>query len=249
VTEEEFEQELRFYRQATVEAVARADPRFFWKKEVPALFTRFETLAQDDLIHFHRLCARLLEDEQREVRLGVMKLLSSYGRKDDTLSVLLVQRALKHKDLREEALLALMGVRTRVVLAPLLVLAERGYSSALIMVWRMLQNPGEIERGIAIARKYIDAEEYQLREAALFLLQKYSSMEREAERVLAAVQKYTDELFIDALKKAPPTVVLEPLKALRSTIEEKYGEYRYLSSTIRVLEQKKREADEQKKVD
>jgi hypothetical protein len=206
-------------------------------------------LLRSDLARFRRLCTRLLEDEQYEVRLGTIKLLRSCRIKDNTLSVLLVKIALKQKDLREEVLFALWRVGTRLVLPQLLLFAEKGYPAALYMVRRMLQTPEEIERGIAIARKYIDAEEYELREAALFLLQKYSSMEREAERVLAAVQKYMDELFIDALKEAPPTVVLEPLKALRSTIEEKYGEYRYLSSTIRVLEQKKREADEQKKVD
>jgi len=88
----------------------------------------------------------------------------------------------------------------------------------------MLQTPEEIEQGIASARKYLAAKDYALREAALFLLQKHSTMEREAERVLAAVQKYTDELFIDALKNAPPEIVLEPLKALRSTLEERYTE-------------------------
>lgn len=102
----------------------------------------------------------------------------------------------------------------------------------------MIRTPEEIERGIVIARKYIDAQDYELREAALFLLQKYSSMEQEAKGVLTAVQKYTDELFIDALKKAPPELALEPLKELRSTIGEEYAEYRDLSSTIRVLEQK-----------
>ncbi|MGH2510062.1 MAG: hypothetical protein ACRDHZ_22005, partial [Ktedonobacteraceae bacterium] len=82
------------------------------------------------------------------------------------------------------------------------------------------------------------AEDYPLREAALFLLQKYSSMEKEAWRVLTSVQKYIDELFIDALKEAPPEIVLEPLRELRFTIDKKYAEYRDLSSTIAILEQK-----------
>jgi phosphoglycolate phosphatase-like HAD superfamily hydrolase len=108
----------------------------------------------------------------------------------------------------------------------------------------MLQTPEEIERGITIARNYIDANDYPLRESALFLLQRHSTMEREAERVLAAVQKYLDELFIDALKKTPPEMVLEPLQQLRSAFAEKYAdftryaEYQDLSSVIEVLEQK-----------
>jgi hypothetical protein len=201
MTEEAFEQEVRFYQQAIIEAVARVDPRFSWINEVPKVVARFDTLTQDDLTHFRRLCARLLEDERREVRLGTMKLIASCRiQKDHVLSVILVHIALKQKDLREEALFALWHVRTRHVLPQLLLFAEKGYSSALYMVRRMLQTPGEIEQGIAIARKYIDAEEYELREAALFLLQRYSSMEREAQRVLAAVQKYTDELFEELMR-------------------------------------------------
>ena len=149
-----------------------------------------------------------------------------------------MQIALKQKDLRENALLALWGVRTRLVLPQLLLLAHKGYSSALHMLRPMLRTSEEIEQGMAIARKYIDAKDYELREAALFLLQKYSHMEKEAERVLTAVQQYGDELFINALKNAPPEIVLEPLKELRATIEEKYAEYGDLSATIRVLEQK-----------
>lgn len=238
MTEEKFEQEVRFYRQAVVEALAHADPRFAWEKEVPELVARFRALCQDDLTHFRRLCARLLEDEQDDVRLGIIKLLQTCQIRDNILSILLMRVALEQKTLRKEALYALWRVGTRRVLPQFLWLADRGYSSALYIVRHLLRTPEEIEQGIAIARKYIDAEDYELREAALFLLQKYSSMAREAERVLAAVQKYLDELFIDALKEASPAIVLEPLKALRSTIEEKYAEYGDLSSTIHMLEQK-----------
>lgn len=239
MTEEEFEQEVRFYRQAVIEALAHADPRFSWEQEVPELVARFRTLCQDDLPHFRRLCAILLEDEQYEVRLGIIMLLQACQIRDNILSILLMRVALEQKTLRKEALYALWRVGTRRVLPQFLWLADRGYSSALYIVRHLLRTPEEIEQGIAIARKYIGAEDYELREAALFLLQKYSSMEREAERVLVAVQKYLDELFIDALKEAPPEKVLEPLKALRATIAEKYAEYGDLSSTIQVLEQKK----------
>lgn len=238
MTEEAFEQEVRFYRQAVVEALARTDPRFLWRTEVPELCTRFEALARNDIAHFRQLCCRLLEDDQREVCLGVLKLLRSHDTRDSILSALLILIAMRQKDLRKEALSALWGVRTRFVLRQLLLFADKGSSDALYMIRLMLRTPEEIERGIAIARKYIAANDYGLREAALFLLQRYSSMEQEAEGVLVAVQKYTDELFIDALKKAPPGMVLEPLKALRATIAENYAEYGDLSSTIQVLEQK-----------
>jgi hypothetical protein len=244
MTEKGFEQEMCFYQRTILEAVARVDPRFSWKEEAPEVVACFDTLIQDDLTHFRRVCARLLEDERREIRLGTLSLLGSCRlKKDHELSVVLAQIALKQKDVREEALVALWHVRTRRVLPQLLWFAEKGYSSALYMVRPMLQTPEEIERGIALARKYIDANDYPLREAALFLLQKHSTREREAEQVLAAVQKYMDELFIDALKEAPPEKVLESLKALRSTLAENFAEYGDLSSTIEVLEQKNK-ADE-----
>lgn len=244
VTKEEFEQEVCFYRQAIVEAIVRIDPLDSWDDKVPEVLLRFKGLARDDLAHFRKLCARLLDDEQQAVRLGTMKLIGLTNIRDNTLSILLVESAMKQEDLREEALNTLWHVGTRLVLPQLLLFAEKGYSTALYIVRHMIRTPEEIERGIAIARKYIDAQDYELREAALFLLQKYSSMEQEAKGVLAAVQKYTDELFIDALKEAPPELVLEPLKELRATIGEEYGEYRDLSSTIRVLEQKSK-TDEQ----
>ncbi len=243
MTEDEFEQEVRYYQQAIVEAVAQANPGFDWDDVISVLSARFKELAQEDRTRARKLSFRLLEDERREVRLGAIKLLGFCKIRDDAFSMLLITTAFKHKDLRKEAILALYGVRTRRVLPQLLLFADKGYKHALYMVRRMLQTPEEIEQGIAIARKYIDASDYELREAALFLLQKYSTMENEGERVFAVVQRYTDEVFIDALKEAPPELMLEPLKALRSRFPERSAEYGDLSSTIKVLEERKSEAD------
>lgn len=239
--EETVEQEVYFYQQAIMEAVARVDLRFPWKDEVPEIVGRFETLAQSNLSRFRQVCISLLADERREVRLGAMELIRSCRiQKDHVLSVVFVHIALHQKDLRENALSALWHVRTRHVLPQLLLFAEKGYSSALYMIRPMLRAPEEVERGITIARKHIGAKEYALREAALFLLQKHSTMEKEAERILVAVEQYKDELFIDALTKAPAELVLEPLKALRSSIEARFAAYGDLSSTIKVLEQREK---------
>jgi hypothetical protein len=239
MTEEEFEQEVRFYQQAILEAMAHTDPQSHWDGEVPELSVRFKALAQEDRTHARQLAFRLLEDERREVRLGAIKLLGLSRIKDDAFSMLLITSAFKHQDLRKEAILALYPVRTRRVLPQLLLFADKGYSNALYMVRLMLQTPEEIEQGISIARKYITVNNYRLREAALFLLQTHSTMERETEGVLEAVMQYKDELFIDALKKASPEMVLEPLKELRSRFPERSAEYGDLSSTIHTLEQKK----------
>lgn len=247
MTDEEFEQEVQEYQQAILKALARMNRYGFWDDEEPEVFARFQALAQGDRSHFYHVCGRLLADQRLDIRRGTLKLIGSVRRRDNVLSKVLVQIVTRQPSLKEEALSALWPVRTRQVLPQLLSFAEQGYPHALQMIRPMLQTSEEIERGITIARKYIAAKEYEIREGALFLLQRYSTMDQEAERVLAAVQKYKDELFIDALKKAPPEVILEPLKALRSTIAEKYAEYGDLSSTIEVLEQKKRQTEEQKR--
>jgi hypothetical protein len=222
MTEEEFEQEVYFYQQEIMKALAHANPHFGWETEVPELTARFNTLTtQDDLTHFYRLCGRLLGDERREIRLGALNLISTCRIRSNILSLALVHIVQHQKSLREEALLALWPVRTRHVLPQLLSFAEKGYPHALQMIRRMLQTPQEIEQAITIARNHIGNEEYEIREAALLILQRYSTIEMEAERVLAAVQKYTDETFIYALREAPPEIVLEPLKELRSVMEEK----------------------------
>ena len=238
MTEEEFEQMVVVYQQDIANAGPYADYFSKWLKEVPELVRRFQKLEKNDHMHFLQLCTRLLDDKKREVRLGTILLIGAFRRKDNYLATLLAWTARKHTDLRSEAISSLYSVYTRIILPPLFIFAEEGDANALFMLNRLLRTPEEIERGIGIARKYIQAEEYYLREAALFLLQRYSSMDVEAKRVLEAVKIYLDELFIDALKKAPPEIVLEPLKALRGSIEEKYAEYGDLSSTIQVLEQK-----------
>jgi hypothetical protein len=200
-----------------------------------------KALAQDDYDHFRLLCVQLVTDEQFEVRSGFVRLLAAYKTKNNFVSSLLLRVAINQKDLRERALFSLRPIATRIVLPQLFTFAEEGYADALYSVRRLVRTPEEIERGITIARRYIDANDYPLREASLFLLQRYSSMEVEAEGVLRAVLKYKDELFIDALEQAQPTMVLEPLKALRNMLFEKYAEYHDLTKTIDVLEMKQKE--------
>ena len=245
MTEESLEQEVQFYRQAIMEGFVHADSDDLWNEVIPEeLLTRFTALSRVNLVRFRHVCARLLADDQREVRLGTIKLLHDLTIRDDILSMLLVTCALKQEDLREDALSSLKHVGTRFVLPQLFLVAEKGSPTALDIVRRTQLTAEQRERGIAIARTYLDAKDYRLREAALFFLQKYSSMEREAAGVLVAVQKYLDELFIDALKDAPPELVLEPLQKLRSAFEgrhadfTRYAEYLDLSSAIEVLEQR-----------
>jgi len=238
--DEAFKQEVQRYRSEIVEAVER-HPDTFWNLDELDFCARFKALAQADRQRCRLLCVHLLTDKEKVVRYGALKLLSSLRIRDTILAQMVIYVVRREKNLREEALGALWVTGTYQVLPWIFLFAERGYERALFLVLRMIRTPEEIERGIAIARKYIDAEEYYLRETALFLLQKYSTMDVEAERVLGAVQKYLDELHIDALKKAPPEIVLEPLKALRAPIGEKYAEYKDLTAVINVLEQKVRE--------
>ena len=240
--DEEFEQEVQYFRQTLRDAVAQLHPGFSIGAHFPELKTRLKALAQDDYAHFRVLCGKLLVNEQLDITSGFLRLLHSYLVRDNFLSMLLIRIAIKRKELRREALVSLRRIATRVILPQLFIFAEKGYADALDTIRYLIRTPEEIERGTVIARKYIGAKEYFLRQAALFLLQRYSSMEREAEEILKVVQKYTDELFIDALDEAQPAIVLEPLKALRERFPEKSVEYHDLTNTINALEMKQKQA-------
>src|SRR5690349_15783072 len=114
MTEEEtFEQEVQEYQQAILEALASMNRYGFWDDEEPEVFARFQALAQRDLSHFYHVCARLLMDQQPDIRRGTLKLIGSSRRRDHVLSTVLVQIVIKQPGLREEALSALWSVRTR----------------------------------------------------------------------------------------------------------------------------------------
>ena len=247
MTEEEFEQELYYYQQTILEAYPQINAYTSWEDVIPEAVARFQSLSEHDRHRFLQLCFTLLTDTHRTIRVGIMELIRSYRKRDTTLARALTEVALKQKSVTDEALDALSVVATHGVLPQLLVLADQGYSSALYTIQRLFQTPEEIEQGIAIARRYLGAEEYYLREAALFLLQRYSTMDKEWGRVLTAVQEYTDELFIGALRSAPPERVLEPLRTLRATIPVRTNQYEDLSRTIQALEQKQSQAEEQSK--
>ncbi|GHO89139.1 hypothetical protein [Dictyobacter formicarum] len=123
MTEEDIEQEVTFFRQAILEAIARIDPRFSWSPEVPEWYRRIERLAQEDRRHFRMLSAKLLQDENHEVCVGAILLLSSLGIKDNVLSLDLVGIAMKQKALRKEAIEALWGIYTYAVLPQLFLFA------------------------------------------------------------------------------------------------------------------------------
>jgi hypothetical protein len=240
-----YKQEAQKLRQIMAEYAKIAESEDYEADSFQELVGYFKLLAHDDRGYFRKLCIELLNDADDIVRLGTIILVRECRIRDNIISAILAKIALNQKNMREEALLALVTVGTKVALPQLLLLAEQGYSTALYIVRHMLRSQEEIEQGIAIARKYIGAKDYELREAALFLLQKYSSMEQEAKCILASISKYYDELFIDALKDAPPEIVLEELQELQIAIKGKFSIYRDLpaaysdlSSTIHVLEQK-----------
>lgn len=246
MTDEEFEQEVYYFQEALLRASTQVRPNLgvTYEDVVPEVITRFLALSEQNRPRFLELCGALLSPRTRhEIRVGATELISYYRHEDAVLASALASIALKEKRMTEDALHALWAVKTLRVLPQIFVLAEGGYSSALYMLRRFPQSSKQIERSIKVARQFIVADDYLLREAALFLLQKYSTMEQEWESVLAAVYKYKDELFIAALRKAPPECVLESLKVLRDRTDVSSYQHDDLSRTIKVLEQKQSEGN------
>ncbi|GCE28538.1 hypothetical protein KDA_40220 [Dictyobacter alpinus] len=245
MNDNEISQELTWYKSSLLEAKSYLSQKA-WPAKFPELHARFTTVAMSDIDGCRKIAGELLKDDNYDVRLGALRLLRSLKLRDTILSLMIIRVALKEEGLREEALFALWTKDTYKVLPQILEFAEKGYYQALTMARYLLRTPEEIHQGIAIARKYLLSEDYEVREASLFLLQKYASIPEEAPLILAAVQKYLDELFISALKKAPPELVLEPLKVLRSPIGKEYAEYVDLTHTIDFLEKKEKEITENK---
>ena len=236
--EEEIKKEIEFFCQNLPDMIVKVDPRFRLPEEAPEVWSRFQEIIQKEKKFIYDVCIQLIENEDKKVSLGVIRLLRYSCLRDDYLSILLINVALKEKDeeIVNDVLLSLKLIATRIILESIFSFAEQGYADALYALQRLIREPDEIKRGIDLARKYITAEEYFLREAALFLLQKYASIEEEAERILEAVKLYKDELFIDALLEAPPEKVLEPLKKLRESVREKSWPWYDLSRVIGTFE-------------
>jgi hypothetical protein len=244
MSDKELNQEVQWYKDRILEASAyEHTSKSYGDIAFPEVVARFKNLVVSDIERWRQIVSILLADEIYEIRFGTLKLLQSIKMRDTKLSLLVMHIALEEPLLMDEAFHALWRVATHTILPQIMQFAEKGHAEALYMARHLLRSPEEIQRGITVARTYLLSEEYALREASLFLLQKYSSMETEAQLVLDAAQKYLDELFIDALKEAPPEVVLEPLKAIRSSIGKEYAEYKDLSSTIDILEKSSRTSD------
>lgn len=251
--EKDVEQEVQFYRQTILQVMADAQPRFHWSTDAPEVVTRLKALAQKDPMLYRTACFQLLQGENQVIRSNIIDLMRFTKKRDPMLAAYLAQMALEQKDIADSAISAIWSMKTRAVLPQIFLLAEQGNAIALDILRHLVRTPEDIERGIVLARRYIGAEEYSLRESALFFLQRHSTMELEAERILPVVQIYTDELFIDALEDAPVERVLEPLKSLQDAFAAKYknwsdsAESHDLSVAISVLEQRKQKKGYEKK--
>ncbi|MEO6891178.1 MAG: HEAT repeat domain-containing protein [Ktedonobacteraceae bacterium] len=242
---ESFDNEMSWYRTEILRLLADSHYVFQDKEGASAFIKHMQQLAQEDRVRFQSLILNLLEDSQENVRREVIKLLLSMGNIPDTqIAIALIKLIQQEPALRESALYALGQVKTQRVLPVIISFARKGYAPALGMVLKMALSPEQQEKLSVIARNFLGESEYRLREAALFFLNKYSSMEKEAEYLLPVVDRYCDELFIDALKDAPPELVLGRLKEIRAKYEKtyadfgRYAQYKDLSRTIDVLEQK-----------
>ena len=232
------EQEIEQYRNLIRETrVLQTDPDYSFHDPLK-IAPKMNDLAREDHEAFLALCQRFLQDEDQAVRHGLLLVLSRYTQKDRELEQLLIEEALGEEVLQSAALLVLSSVATRASLPTLYRYARNGQVWALSGLDRLIRTEREVQATIRLAREYLLAPEYRLRETALRLLRRRSSIKQEEDLLLEAVRMYKDELFFEALEDAEPSRVLPKLKMLASETPRNSTAFDDLSETIATLEQK-----------
>ena len=232
------EQEIVQYRNLISETMAlQKDPDSYFDDPLK-IAHKMNDLAREDHEAFLALCRRLLRDKEQTVRHGLLLALYRYTQKDQELGQLLIKDALGEEALQDAALFVLARIATRAVLPTLYHYARNGQVWALSGLDRLIRSEREVQAAIRLARRYLLASEYPLRETALELLLRHSSIKQEENLLLKAVRLYKDEAFIEALRDAEPAKVLPELKMLATEIERNSTAFEDLSKTITILENK-----------
>ena len=150
----------------------------------------------------------------------------------------MIEEALGEEALQYAALFVLARIATRAALPTLYHYARNGQVWALSGLDRLVRTEREVQAAVRLARRYLLASEYRLRETALELLLRHSSLRQEEDLLLEAVRLFKDEVLIDALRDAEPTKVLPELKMLAGEVERRSTAFEDLSKTITILEGK-----------
>jgi hypothetical protein len=232
------EQEITQYRNLISETMALQTDLDYSFSDPLKMENKMNDLAREDHEAFLALCKRLLRDKEQAVRHGLLLVLSRYTKIDRELEQLLIEEALGEEALQNAALFVLARIATRAALPTLYYYARNGQVWALSGLDRLVRTEREVQAAIRLARRYLLASEYRLRETALDLLLRHSSVKEEEDLILEAVRLYKDELFIGALEDAEPAKMLPKLKMLARGIERHSTAFEDLSDTIRVLEDK-----------
>ncbi len=213
----------------------QTDPDYYFDDPL-RVANKMNDLAKEDHEAFLALCKRLLRDKEQVVRLGLLLALSRYARQDREVEQIIIEEALGEEALQNAALSVLARVATHDALPTLYHYARNGQVWALSGVDRLVRTEREVQAAIRLARRYLLASEYRLRETALRLLRRHSSIKQEEDLLLDAVRLYKDELFIEALRDAEPARVLPKLKLLAGEVERHSTAFDDLSKTITILE-------------
>jgi hypothetical protein len=232
------EQEIVRYRNLISETMAlQPDPDYYFDDPLK-MANKVNDLAREDHEAFLALCKQLLRDKEQIVRRGLLLVLSRYTQKDRELEQLLIEEALDEEALQSATLLVLARVATRAALPTLYHFANNGQVWALSGLDRLVRTEREVQAAVRLARRYILAPEYRLRETALRILRRRSNIKQEEDLLLEAVRLYKDEIFIEALRNAEPTRVLPELKMLAGQVTRNSTAFEDLSKTITILEGK-----------
>lgn len=198
---------------------------------------RLLALAKADNEQFMDVSHRLLEDTAIPVQRVVLSLLSQLGNKQDPFVEAKALLMIDIPELHEVALLALGRVATSAAHPLLFRLTQHGDWVALRTLRRLDLSPGEQQQAVELARQFLLAPNYALREAALAVLLRYSNAVIEEHHLLEAVRLYYDEVFIGELGQASKDII-PVVRQLQAQFPNNSAEYRDFAYALKQLQER-----------
>jgi hypothetical protein len=190
-----------------------------WRQKL--LSTREPTLDELDRLRnqerdrYLALCRALAWDRSPSIRLIALRQLGYYGERDDSAAEAAALDAAADPELRNAALLALGTVATPQAFPTLLAFAASGRYMGVEAAAKQARTPEQRESLVQLARRFVLAEDVQLRWRAVKTLRTFSTPLAEEQLLMEAARRYVDDFTISALGQASARV-LPVLRALQS---------------------------------
>ncbi len=194
-----------------------------------------EQLERENRQRFVELCRSLAGDVVSTVQRSALLLLATNGEADDAAAEAVAIADLHNPDLRDAAWRALGRVATPTVFPLLLAEASAGSSEALHAAQAQARTGEQRAQVLELARRKLLADDFLMRERAMEVIRAFSTSAAEEDLLVEALERHSDESFLEAICFATPRVLPrleELLKRIGSGYVESYG----IARAIRIIQ-------------